>query len=164
MEAGIVLRPPHNRIERRAIVWWALQSLVFWGVILGLLIAAYVIWEGTRSWLTLPIWVVGILTAVGVFVEPPWRYAIHRWETTGEAVYGLTGWLVREWRVAPISRIQTVDAVRGPLEQMLGLSTLRVTTASSKGAIDIGGLDKDVASEIAEKLTTITQLTPGDAT
>ncbi len=60
--------------------------------------------------------------------------------------------------------IQTVDAVQGPIEQLLGLATLRVTTASSRGAIDIGGLDKDTAARVAEELTQIAQLIPGDAT
>lgn len=57
-----------------------------------------------------------------------------------------------------------MDALRGPLEQMLGLSTLRVTTASSYGAIDIGGLDQKTAARLAEELTEITQQIPGDAT
>jgi len=163
-ETGIALRPPRNRIERRAITWWALQSLVFWGIILAAIIATQIFWEAARSWLIAPLVIVSVLLVVGTVVEPMWRYAVHRWETNDEAVYALSGWLVREWRVAPISRIQTVDAIRGPLEQMLGLATLRVTTASSKGAIDIGGLDKEVANEIAERLTTITEMTPGDAT
>jgi membrane protein YdbS with pleckstrin-like domain len=71
---------------------------------------------------------------------------------------------VREWRVAPLSRVQTVDAVRGPIEQALGLATLRVTTASSSGAISIVGLDKDVAAELAERLTLVVERVPGDAT
>ena len=105
-----------------------------------------------------------LLLIVGVGVEPFWRYRVHRWETTNEAVYARSGWLVREWRAAPLSRVQTVDALRGPLEQLLGLSTLRVTTASSYGAIDIGGLDQTTASRLADELTQITQQIPGDAT
>ncbi|WP_166353235.1 PH domain-containing protein [Phytoactinopolyspora limicola] len=158
------LRPPTHRVERRAVLWWSLQSLVFAGPILIGLIIAYVLWDAARPWLIVPLIGVAVVLLVGVFVQPWWRYAVHRWEDTDQAVYALTGWLVREWRVAPLSRIQTVDAVRGPLEQMLGLATLRVTTASSSGSIDIGGLDKDVAAEAAERLTTIAQLTPGDAT
>ena len=158
------LRAPQHRIERRAILWWTLQSLIFTVPILAGALAAYVFFESARPWLVVAVVGAVLLPVAGVVVEPWWRYAVHRWEATDEAVYALTGWLVREWRVAPISRIQTVDAVRGPLEQLLGLSTLRVTTASSEGAITIGGLDKDVAAEVAERLNQLTQLTPGDAT
>ncbi|HLR95632.1 MAG TPA: PH domain-containing protein [Jiangellaceae bacterium] len=158
------LRPPQHRVERRAIAWWTLQSLAFTGPILVGASIAYAWWEAARPWLIVLLVGAALLTVALVVVEPLWRYVVHRWEATDEAVYARTGWLVREWRVAPISRIQTVDAVRGPLEQVLGLSTLRITTASSRGAIEIGGLDKDIAAEVAEQLTTITQKTPGDAT
>jgi uncharacterized protein len=63
-----------------------------------------------------------------------------------------------------MSRIQTVDTQRGPLEQRFGLATVTVTTASAKGAIKIEGLDHATAEELAERLTATTQATPGDAT
>ena len=163
-QPGVRLRPPRHRVERRAALWWTLQSLAFGGPVLAGVLVAYALWEAARPWLLLALLVAAVLTLVGTLVEPWWRYAVHRWEITDEAVYGLSGWVVREWRVAPISRIQTVDAVRGPLEQLLGLSTLRVTTASSRGAVEIGGLNHEVAAEVAENLRGVTQRTPGDAT
>ena len=162
--SAVSLRPPAHRVERRAIWWWVLQSLLLGVPILVATIVAYVWWEDARSWLILAVIAAGLLLIVGVVVEPLWRYRVHRWETTTEAVYARSGWLVREWRAAPLSRVQTVDALRGPVEQLLGLSTLRVTTASSYGAIDIGGLDQRTAAGLAEELTEITQQTPGDAT
>ncbi len=160
----LTLRPPRNRLEKRAIGWWTLQSLALFGPLLAAAITAYVLWESARPWLVVPLVGVAVLLVAGTVVEPWWRYRVHRWEVADEAVYTRTGWLVREWRAAPFSRIQTVDAIQGPLEQLLGLSTLRVTTASSRGAIDIGGLDKETASRIAERLTERTQRIPGDAT
>lgn len=158
------LRPPNHPIDRRAVRWWMLQSLGLGGGVLAALIVAWLLWEAARPWLIVPIVIAGVVTLVGLFVEPFWRYRVHRWEISDTAVYARTGWLVTEWRVAPMSRIQTVDAVRGPLEQMLGLATLTVTTASSNGAIKIVGLDKDVAQDAADRLTVIAELTPGDAT
>lgn len=158
------LRPPRHRVEARAVAWWALQALLYVGPFLIGSVAAYVYWVPARPWLIVAVVAAAAALAVSLVVEPLWRYRVHRWEITEDAVYALSGWLVREWRVAPISRIQTVDAVRGPIEQLLNLSTLRVTTASSRGAIDIGGLDSETAAEVAERLTTITQRTPGDAT
>lgn len=158
------LRPPQHRIERRAIGWWMLQALFFPGPVLIGAIVAYALWDSARPWLIVVLVGAALVVLVAVFVEPFWRYRVHRWETTDEAVYALTGWLVREWRVAPLSRVQTVDAIQGPVEQLLNLSTLRVTTASSRGAIEIGGLDKATADRVAEDLTRIAQLTTGDAT
>ncbi len=161
---GLELRPPTNRIDRRAVKWWMLQTLAFWGGILAVFIVMWVVLEPARPWLVAGVVLSSAMLLVGLWVEPFWRYRVHRWEMTHEAVYALTGWLVLEWRVAPISRIQTVDSVRGPFEQLLGLATLTVTTASSNGAIKIVGLDKDVAQETADRLTKIAELIPGDAT
>ena len=158
------LRPPRHRVERRAVLWWALQSLALFGPVLAGALITHALWEVARPWTLVVAAAAAVLLLVGTIVEPWWRYAVHRWEVTDEAVYGLSGWWVREWRVAPISRIQTVDAVRGPFEQVMGLATLRVTTASSQGAIDIVGLDHEVAAETAENLRAVTQRTPGDAT
>ncbi|GGU98651.1 membrane protein [Actinomadura cremea] len=161
---ALALRPPRHRVERRAVGWWMLQALALTGPVLAGSIVAYALWAPARPWLLALAAGSAAFLLAGVLVEPFWRYRVHRWETTDQAVYARTGWLVREWRVAPLSRVQTVDAVQGPFEQLLGLSTLRVTTASSRGAIDIGGLDRETAARVAERLTRIAQATPGDAT
>ncbi|ONK11807.1 PH domain-containing protein [Streptomyces sp. MP131-18] len=160
----VLLRPPRHRVERRAILLWAARAL---GVVLplaGALAVAHALWDAVRPWTgpgLLALAVAGPVYATGM---PLWRYAVHRWETTDDAVYAAAGWFVREWRIAPVSRIQTVDTVRGPFEQLLGLSTLTVTTASSSGAIRISGLDPQQATRAAERLSEITGRTPGDAT
>jgi membrane protein YdbS with pleckstrin-like domain len=158
------VRLPQLRIERRAIWWWVLRAVSRWGVLLGVLVAASVIWDAAAVWLVAPIGAVAAILLAKVAVEPWWRYSVHRWEIGEHATYAVTGCLVREWRVAPTSRIQTVDAVRGPFEQMLGLSTLRVTTASSSGAITISGLDRATADEAVMRLAAVAEITPGDAT
>lgn len=104
------------------------------------------------------------MVLISAVVEPWWRYAVHRWEVGEHATYAVEGWVVREWRVAPTSRIQTVDAVRGPLEQLMGLSTLRVTTASAYGAVTVRGLDQHTAAEAVTRLAAVAELTDGDAT
>lgn len=160
----VVVRQPRQRIERRAVWWWMLKALLGPGIVFAALLIASAIWEPARPWLVGPIIAMGVVFLAKFSVEPWLRYRIHRWEIGEHATYALTGWFVREWRVAPTSRIQTVDAVRGPLEQMLGLSTLRVTTASSAGDITIGGLDRATADAAVEQLAAVAEVTPGDAT
>lgn len=161
---GTTLRPPRNRFDDRAIRWWRTQLLgsaaavVIPLVVLGLLIAP------ARFWLLLSAAVVGVIGLGCAGVLPVWWHRIHRWEVTGHAVYTLTGFFWRTWRVAPMSRIQTVDTTRGPLQRSFGLSTVVVTTASSAGAVTLEGLDHEVAAELAEELTRLTDATPGDAT
>ncbi len=158
------LRLPKLRVERRAMLWWAMRSAIIGGLILGAVVTGYVLYEPAQVWLVVPLIVIGLTLIVKVLVEPVWRYSVHRWEIGQFASYATSGWLVREWRVSPMSRIQTVDAVRGPLEQLLGLATLRITTASSYGAVKIVGLDYTVAQEAASRLAVVAEVAEGDAT
>lgn len=159
-----LLREPAHPIARKAIGWWMLQSTaIAVPAFVGITALAWFV-ESIRGFVPLAVVLVVLFWLVGLFVEPFWRFRVHRWETTETAVYARTGWLVREWRAAPLSRVQTVDATQGPLEQILGLSTLKITTASSSGAVEISGLDKSTADQVALKLTEIAELTPGDAT
>lgn len=162
--APLAIRLPRQRVERRAIAWWALRSLIGGGILVAGLLVPYILWEPARVWLIAPLIAAGVVLLIKLAVEPLWRYRVHRWEITEHATYAANGWIVREWRVAPSSRIQTVDAVRGPFEQLLGLATLRVTTASSYGSININGLDKATAEEAVTRLTAVAELTEGDAT
>ncbi|MBB6174348.1 hypothetical protein HNR23_004408 [Nocardiopsis mwathae] len=167
----ICLRPPRHRIEQRAIVWWTLRSLLGIAGYVGLPLAAFLIAERFWPWLAdhRP-WALGAATALAALfalyavVVPVWRYAVHRWEANEAAVYARSGWFIRQWKVAPLARVQTVDTTRGPLEQLLGLSTLVVTTASSYGPVAIPGLNHEVASEAAQYISELTQAIPGDAT
>jgi membrane protein YdbS with pleckstrin-like domain len=105
-----------------------------------------------------------VIALAYLLVMPRWRFRVHRWETTADAVYTSQGWINQEWRVAPMSRIQTVDTERGPLQQLFGLATVTVTTASAAGALRLAGLDRAVADDLVARLTETTQATPGDAT
>jgi membrane protein YdbS with pleckstrin-like domain len=93
---------------------------------------------------------------------------VHRWdvslETATPAVYTRTGWLVQERRIAPISRVQTVDTHRGPLDRLFGLADVTVTTASSAGAVRIVALDSDVADRIVAQLSDVAAIGDRDAT
>ncbi|NRN67787.1 Transmembrane protein, distant-likey with ydbS [Kibdelosporangium sp. 4NS15] len=157
------LRPPANQVHPRAVVWWVLQSAVWWVVLLvGGGIAMF--FTGAPLWLVLVEAVIAVLAVVDLIVEPRLQYRAHRWEVTDQAVYVQSGVLVREWRIAPLSRVQTVDSERGPLQQWLKLATVTVTTASASGPLKIRGLGQDEAAELVDRLTAITEATPGDAT
>ena len=105
-----------------------------------------------------------LLTAAALVVVPRVRWAIHRWEATDDAVYSRSGLFWEEWRAAPLSRVQTVDKTRGPLQRQFGLATVVVTTASSKGAVRISALDAARAEEMVDRLTILAEDDQRDAT
>ncbi|MET8940042.1 PH domain-containing protein [Streptomyces rubiginosohelvolus] len=158
------LRPPRNTLNERAVGWWRAQWLLMTAVPVVPLAVLGALIEPARFWLLLPAAVLAAAGTATAVLLPLWWFRTHRWEVTEDAVYVLTGFFWQEWRIAPMSRIQTVDTVRGPLEQLFRLATVTVTTASAKGAVRIEGLDHEVAADLAERLTRITRDTPGDAT
>lgn len=158
------LRPPHHRVDRRAVRWWMTRSLLVTVVLTAVPVVPALIWEPVRFWFLLAGGVIGGVGLLITVVMPLWRFRVHRWEVTDTAVYTSSGWLWQEWRVAPMSRIQTVDTARGPLQRAFGLSSVTVTTASAAGPIEIAGLAHGLATEVADRLTDSTQAIPGDAT
>ncbi len=142
--------------------WWQLRDLITVVVLLVPQVVAPAF--GGPGWLVDTALATAVLGLIYVLVVPHLLYRIHRWEITDEAVYTRSGWLVREWRIAPISRVQTVDTQHGPLQQLLKLASVTVTTASAKGPVTIRGLATDDAAELARVLTATTQATAGDAT
>jgi membrane protein YdbS with pleckstrin-like domain len=164
MTAEIRLRPPQNPVDRRAVGWWTTNLLLLFAAPVSVLVLLGVLITPARFWLLAPAALIAAIGLVAVVALPRWWFRVHRWEVTDHAVYTRTGWFWQEWRVAPLSRIQTVDTRRGPVEQRFGLATVVVTTASAKGAVTMPGLAHAVAEDIVEQLTEATQAVPGDAT
>ncbi|MBF6174468.1 PH domain-containing protein [Nocardia blacklockiae] len=159
-----IMADPAWRPSPRARLLWALGPAAGWAVVLfGELVWVLVDAEHRAAQLAAVLATL-VVAAVSVIAVPLWRYAVHRWEVTDDAVYTRTGWLTQESRVAPITRVQTVDTQRGPLERLLGLATVTVTTASSAGAVRISALDRPVAERTVARLTEIAALHRGDAT
>jgi membrane protein YdbS with pleckstrin-like domain len=157
------LRDPSRRVSRRAVAYWTVRAALD-----GLILLAA---EGAAAaGLGLSVgWVIALaltlLAVVGyVLIMPRWRYRVHRWEVTDDAVYTRTGWLSVTWRIAPISRIQTIDSHRWFGERLFGLANVTATTASAAGPVHIRGLDTATADRLLDELTAATGALPGDAT
>ncbi|MEB3069730.1 PH domain-containing protein [[Mycobacterium] vasticus] len=161
---AITLVDPTNPPSSRAPLVWALVGAVPW-LVLAVVQLGWAMTDQRLAWLhvaALAFTGAGLL--VSTVVAPLWRYRVHRWDVSDQAVYTRTGWLVQERRIAPISRVQTVDTYRGPLDRLLGLANVRVTTASSAGAVHIVALDAPVADRVVAHLTDIAALGSEDAT
>ena len=157
-----LLREPAHQVSTKAPVLWAFGAAMRCVVLLVVLVLAAVF-----DWFPVPIWVwpVYAVAAIAYIAGMPMvRYRIHRWESTDTAVYTQTGWLSRERRIAPMSRVQTVDFEQSALGRVLGLASVTVTTASAAGPLVISMIDKPVADRLVDDLTRRTEAEAGDAT
>ena len=161
-DSAPVLRDPANLVSPRARIVWrtgaSIRALVPFAVALVL--------QLTGAW-DLPLWVwiaYGVIALADITLMPIYRYRVHRWETTDTAVYTQRGWIARERRIAPMSRVQTVDLEQSVIGRLLRLATVTVTTASAAGPLRIEGLDRHVAERLVDDLTRRSSAEVGDAT
>jgi membrane protein YdbS with pleckstrin-like domain len=137
-----IMADPAWRPSTKAKLLWTIQAAIGWVIPFVALILWMVVDSEHRGPQLVVFAMALVLAAVSIGVVPLWRYAVHRWEVTDDAV----------------------DTERGPLERMLRLATVTVTTASSAGAVRISELDLPVAEQTVTRLTEIAALHRGDAT
>jgi membrane protein YdbS with pleckstrin-like domain len=164
VEPAVELRDPANLVNPRAIWYWTVRALAFWVLVLAAEIVVLFANPGQRAPIGTVLAATALIALIHLVVMPRWRFRVHRWETTATAVYTRSGWLNQERRIAPLSRIQTVDTERGPLEQLFRLANVTVTTASAAGPLKINGLAPADADRLVAELTRVTAQSPGDAT
>ncbi|MFI7098857.1 PH domain-containing protein [Streptomyces sp. NPDC050161] len=163
------LRPPRHRVDPRARRWWTAQALLTLSgplllTALALATCAVLFFPGALPWLGPLLCVVLVLPALAyLLVMPRWRYAVHAWELGDLAVYASAGWFRQRRRIAPLSRVQTVDTLRGPLQRRYGLATVTVTTVSTAGDITIAGLSDADAEALSQRIGEAAQDIRGDA-
>lgn len=158
-----LLREPGQRVSPRARTLWRVEAALEGAFTLLVALVVGYAWApfDVRWWMPA---LLALAVAAYAVVVPAWKYAVHRWEVTETAVYTQTGWWARERRIAPMSRIQTVDYAEGPLQRLFGLASVTVTTGSAAGALVIAGLDRDRARALIDELTLKADAAPGDAT
>lgn len=159
------LREPAHHVSPRAIRYWVVNGLIS-GVV-GWVVLFTIYWFLPESWAVWagPIFIlIMISNLVDVTLEPLIRYRRTRWEVAGDKVFAQTGWLSRDQRIAPLSRVQTVDTHRGAVMRLYRLANIKVTTASASGPITLTCLDTELADRVTAELARITGETTGDAT
>ena len=151
------VRDPAWQVSRGAVGLWVTEGIIG-AVVLAIGAAAFLLFVPASVGGPVPFlrWAIPVLVVVDavvtIGVRPRLRYRVHRWEVTDEAVYTLTGWLSRTWTLVPIARIQTVDVTRGVMQQLFGLASVAVLTASSEGTVRVPHLEADVAQRVADDL------------
>ena len=154
IEPDPTVRPPGSdgvrTLDPRIVLLWRLgllPSFVLPLTVLGGVLARV---------LPVPGWSVALPLAVllGLAVGPLQRLRWRRWSwrMTDSAVELRFGVLTRRHVVVPHFRVQQIDVFEGPLERLLGLATLTVTTASAAGSASLPGLAADAAPLVRSEL------------
>jgi hypothetical protein len=138
-----------KRLHPRVRLAWTLQTVVLAAVLTVVAGVAAVFVE-------LPLWVAGVvggatllLGVLLVFL----RYRLWRYEVREDSLYLERGVFTRVRTVVPFVRVQHVDSARSPLQRLLGLASVVVYTAGSRGAdVSVPGLAPGDADDLRERL------------
>jgi len=154
-EARVPLpRPDGDRtLDPRIVVVWRLgllPSLVLPSTVLGGVLARV---------LPVPGWAIALPLAVvlGLAIGPlqALRWRRWSWRMTDSSVELRFGVLTRRHVIVPHFRVQQIDVFEGPLERLLGLATLTVTTASAAGSASLPGLSAGAAPAVRTELLSL---------
>lgn len=138
-----------ERLEQKIRSVWITTSIII-GSIIGAVLAS------------ITQFILGItLVTILMFLAFPSLLAIHAYYRYNNWFFKVHedhleinhGVLSKVSAVVPYVRVQHIDTNRGPIERTLGLASLRVYTAGSRGAdMRIPGLSKKRAEEMQEEL------------
>lgn len=125
-----------------AALGWILPSVV--ALVLGF------VFGGSWGWLVVVL-LAGLVTFSVVFY-PPMRYRRWRWQLTELAIELRYGVLVRTQETVPYFRIQQIDIAAGPVDRLLELASLQVTSASASGSAVLPGIAATDAPRVRAEL------------
>ncbi|WP_435129265.1 PH domain-containing protein [Halobaculum sp. D14] len=104
-------------------------------------------------WLPATLAVLAVVVAVGGVALAVLRYRVWRFEVRDDSLYLVRGVLTRTDTSVPFVRVQHVDTRRGPVERAVGLASVVVYTAGTRGAdITVPGLTPERAADLRERL------------
>ena len=103
-------------------------------------------------------WAIGVgllgLLGLSLFWYQPARYARWRWRLTDLALELHRGVVVHQQETVPYFRIQQIDVIQGPVDRLLDLAALQVTTASASGSVALPGIPAADAPAVRAELLT----------
>jgi uncharacterized protein len=119
---------------------------------------------------------IGFLDTVGVVVPvvvvasaavltwwyPRARYDRWRWRLTDLAVELHRGVVIRTSETLPYFRIQQIDVNQGPIDRLLHLASLEVTSASASGSVRLPAIAADEAPSVRRALLARAAAAVGD--
>ncbi len=108
------------------------------------------VFGGAWGWLVLALALGAAL--VSVVVYPRMRFRRWRWQLTGLAIDMRSGVVMHRQETVPYFRIQQIDIVAGPVDRLLGLASLQVTTASASGSATLPGIEAESAPLVRAEL------------
>ena len=149
---SISLDGAEHHLDERVRTMWAVSRALVWVVLAflaGLLFAMADEVTGLVAALAVMVVAVGLsVTWAGL------RWTRWTWRAHDDALQVRHGVVAQHTSLVPYHRIQQIDVRRGPLERLLGLSTLILRTASATSDATVPGIAEEHAEALRLALLT----------
>jgi uncharacterized protein len=152
-----------QKLDEGVIPLWRVQSCIVLTFIFGVLLSI-----ATALWLLTPfpglILLALVLLAISLFYLnlfwlPLRSYQAWFYRLSDDIVELKSGVIINTSVLIPLSRLQHVDLIRGPIEQRFGLSSLKIHTAGTRAASHtIPGLEASIAIKLRDDLVKAAKL------
>ncbi|MEX2328727.1 MAG: PH domain-containing protein [Nitriliruptoraceae bacterium] len=139
-----------RRLEPSVRVVWRLRSALGLLPVVIVLVAAATLLPARFQWPLTLLLVLGAVAHVAWLPGARWRR--WHWRLAVRALELDHGVLIHRREAVPYFRIQQIDITTGPLDRLLGLASLEVTTASASGSAVLPGLGRDQAPDVRREL------------
>jgi uncharacterized protein len=137
-------------LDPRVVQVWRVMTTI--GLLVPLTALSFIgVFALGRPGLSAPVLAV-VVMAVMVGWYPRARWQRWRWRLTPLALELRYGVIVHTQESVPYFRIQQIDIAQGPLDRLLELATLQVTTASASGSVSLPGIPAEHAPEVRAEL------------
>jgi uncharacterized protein len=150
----VIERPGLDERERRldpaAVTSWRISAALSLVPLMSIATVLGFVFLDTAAWIVAAA-ALGLLAFVIGWLQQA-RYKRWRWQLTDLAVELRYGVLVHQQETVPYFRIQQIDIVQGPLDRLLDLATLQVTTASASGSATLPGIARGDAPAVRKEL------------
>lgn len=132
-------------------ITWRLFGTLGWLLPLGgASVVGFLVLDDAWRWLPVAASLVVIVLSATWY--PGARYRRWHWRLTDLALELRYGVVVHRYEAVPYFRIQQIDIDRGPVDRLLGLATLQVTTASASGGGSLPGIAAEEAPLVRQEL------------
>ena len=144
-----------DRLHPSAVTLWRL-SYGFRGAIFVAVAVAGELIVDLPTTTGLPAFLLAVITLFVVVLVPPASYRAWGYRLRDEDLYLRHGIFFRTTTIVPHARIQHVDTRHGPLDRWLGLASVVVFTAGTRGAvITIPALAAETAETLRDRLAAL---------
>ncbi|MFZ4453663.1 PH domain-containing protein [Salibacterium aidingense] len=154
MEQPITM--PQRRLSKHAINVWIIKDIIMEIIafsVLGLLFYLDYIfsWKEWIGWILIGITVLSVLSAVwSLFFEPYLTYKHWRYDLNDEFLQLKSGALKEVHHIVPMTKIQSIATIQGPLLRKYGLLSLSIKTMGSTH--ELPGLSEETAADVRSSI------------